>query len=160
MLRPQPEQVTHGTFGGPNGVSEIETYITTLPQLEAAIRRLAAKIDVPACLLPTFDHIIGDATPYVEQKSDGFHWVISERGREYKRVVTRDAKEILWLVFSIATGTMASHYEAAHRVSGADSRRLSFARQSELLDQLDSTWARRCEREHEEILARYPYSDG
>jgi len=141
-------------------VSEIETYITTLPQMEAAVRRLAAKIDVPDYLLPTFDRVVGDATPYVEHRGDGFHWVISERGREYKRVVTRDAKEILWLVFSGATSEMASRYEAAHRVPGADLRRLGLARQLELLEQLDSTWARRREREQEEILARCPYSDG
>jgi hypothetical protein len=140
-------------------VSELEAYITTMPQMEAAIRRLAARIDAPDRLLPTFDHMVGDATPFIEQRGDGFHFVVSERGTEYERVVSADATEILALVFQGITFDMAVDYELAHRVPGADSRRLIWARQLEILEQLDSSWARRRQQETQGILKQNPYRD-
>jgi len=140
-------------------VSELEAYITTMPQMEAAIRRLAAKIDAPDRLLPTFDHVVGDATPFIEQRGDGFHFVVSERGTEYERVVSSDATEILRLVFLGITFDMAVDYEVGHRMPGADPRRLIFARQRELLEQFDSAWARRRQQETEGILRQNPCRD-
>jgi hypothetical protein len=140
-------------------VSELEAYITTMPRMEAAIRRLAARIDAPDHLLPTFDHVVGDATPFIEQRGDGFHYIVNERGTEYERVVSADATEILALVFLGITFDMAVDYERAHRVPGADSRRLIWARQLEILEQLDSSWARRRQQETEGILKQNPYRD-
>ena len=80
-------------------MSEIKVYVTTLPQLEAAVRRLAAKIGAPEHVLPTFTTYVGDGTPHIDRQSDGFNFVVSERGTEFQRVVSADAKEILHLVF-------------------------------------------------------------
>jgi hypothetical protein len=140
-------------------VAEIDAYITTLPQLEAAVHRLAAKIGAPAHLLPMFDHIVGDATPFIDQRSDGFHLVISERGTEYERVVSPDAKEILRLVFDGVTFSMASSYELAHRIEGQDCRRLIFSRQVELLSMISAEWAAQNAREHEATLRAHPFDD-
>jgi hypothetical protein len=140
-------------------MSELEAYPTTLAQFEAVVRRLAAQIGAPEHTLPTFTTCRGDATPHIEVRGDGFHFVVSERGEEYERVVSRDAKEILYLVFEPIAFSMASSYEVEHRVPGVDSRRLLFKRQLELLGQLDSSWQRRCKKKQRDVLRRHPYRD-
>ena len=141
-IKSSRSQLIRGVFGRLDAVSELEAYITTMPQMEAAIRRLAARIGAPDRDLPTFTMYVGDGTPHVDLQSDGFNWVVSERGEEYERVVTRDANEILWLVFKGAAFSMAVDYALAHGGPGVDARRLIFQRGLQLLGELSPAWAR------------------
>jgi hypothetical protein len=54
---------------------------------------------------------------------------------------------------------LASDFELAHRVPHADSRRMLFAKQEELMALLDHSWAQRPAAEHAAILVQHPFRD-
>ena len=96
--------------------------------MEAAVRRLAAKIDAPDRPLPTFDHIVGDAMPFIEQRGDGFHFVVSERGTEQERVVSAavpSARHVL-----VLAEVRPSRYRACRRAVAPMPRRARFLPQN------------------------------
>jgi len=107
----------------------------------------------------TFDHPVGDATPYIEKVDGQFHYVISERGQEYKRVASADPYEILRLLFDDVTFTMASQFEVNNRAAYQDCRRILFAKQVELLGTLDPAWAQSQQKEQQRILKENPFDD-
>jgi len=58
----------------------------SLADIKKKVNELALKINAPANLLPTYNHIIGDATPCIEVDNNGYmYYVISERGQEFER---------------------------------------------------------------------------
>ena len=115
----------------------------TLGALEAVVQALGNQLGAPAELLPTFGHNRDFAYPEVRVSTAGYHWVIVERGREEENLVFQQVEELLFIVFSSVTFSMASTYEVHHRIEGQDSRILLFAKQVELLAQLDASWAAR-----------------
>lgn len=106
----------------------------------------------------TFDSPIGDATPFIEMKNGQFNFIISERGSEYERVAG-DSEEMLELIFEGITFTLAVEFELRNRVEYQDSRRLMFAKQIELLELLNPSWAARESENHQIVLLKRPYND-
>lgn len=133
--------------------------MASLEHVKAEVRRLAKQLDAPAYLLPTYDSPLGDATPFIEIVRGAFHFVVSERGTEFERRVTRDLDELLYWVFTGVTFELASTWEVAHRRPGEDSRRQLFARQEELLGSRSPAWAERCREEHAQVLREHPFRD-
>jgi len=115
----------------------------TLGAVEAVVQALGRQLKVPPGLLPTFGRNEDFARPEVRVSQAGYHWVIVERGREEVNQVFEQLDELLFTVFSSATFSMASGYELAHRIANQDARILLFAKQVELLAQLDASWAAR-----------------
>lgn len=128
----------------------------TLAALEAVVKALGQQLQAPPDLLPTFGYNRDFAYPEVRVSKAGYHWVIVERGREEENRVFAQLDELLCQVFGSVTFSMASNYEVQHRIKGQDSRILLFAKQVELLAQLDASWAARRRAEADWYLADCP----
>ncbi len=100
-----------------------------------------------------------DGTPHIEWADGVWYYLATDRGYEVMRQTTTERAELLyWLLRDVAWG-MAVGYEFKHRVPGQSFRRLLFAKQLELLTQVDPIWAERRRQEIAAILAEHPYDD-
>lgn len=131
----------------------------SLNEIKSEVNRLAAQINAPADLLPTYGHSDDGARPHIEVDSHGYHYVVIERGEELSRITTADLDELLYSIFKDVTFGLACKYELKHRVENQDVRRIMFQRQVELLSMLSLKWGEMKAREHERILEQHPYDD-
>ena len=132
----------------------------SLNDIKKKVDELALKINAPKNLLPTYGHIIGDATPCIEIDRNGcMFYVISERGQEYERRKTDKIDDLLFWIFASVTFSMSCDYELRNRIEDRDCRRIMFDRQVELLGQLNETWGEREQAEHQNILKSFPFDD-
>ncbi len=118
----------------------------TLAEIQAEVERLAAVIDAPPGLLPTFGTSRHGVHAEIEMHGEDslqMSWVVRERGEERERHTTLDLDELLYWVFRAVTSSMASQWEVAHRVEGQDFRKLMFTKEFELLGTLNPSWAER-----------------
>ncbi len=124
------------------------------------VDELSLKINAPTHLLPTYGHVIGDATPCVEVDSNGFmFYVISERGQKFERRKTDKIDDLLYWIFASVTFSMSCDYELKNRIEDKNGRRIIFGKQEELLRQLDETWMEREQAENQCILKSFPFDD-
>lgn len=131
----------------------------SLNEIKAEVNRLAAQINAPNNLLPTYGYSDDGARPHIEIDSRGYHYVVVERGEELSRITTDDLDKLLYQVFEGVTFTLACNYELKYRVRNQDVRRLIFKHQIELLSILSAKWGELESQEHEKILRRHPYND-
>ncbi|MFD1466697.1 Imm63 family immunity protein [Hymenobacter caeli] len=125
----------------------------TLAAVETVVRALGQLLGAPAALLPTFGRNEDYARPEVRADAAGYHFVVVERGQEVAHEVFQHLEELLFVIFSAVTFSMASQYELRHRVAGQDTRILLFARQLELLARLDVSFADRLRPRYHQLLA-------
>ena len=61
----------------------------TLPltEIKSRVKKLAEVIEAPAETLPTFGHSEQSGRPHIEVDSNGYHYVIAERGQEKAEVL-------------------------------------------------------------------------
>lgn len=130
-----------------------------LAAIEREVRAMAARIDAPANLLPTFGRTEDLARPHIEVDAVGMHWVVVERGHELDRETFQELDGLLECTFNSVTFSMAGDWEVRHRRMFQDSRRRLFARQVELLRILSPAWAQREVEAQAKTLARHPYDD-
>ena len=132
----------------------------SLADMKKMVNKLALKINAPKNLLPTYNHIIGDATPCVKIDDKGYmFYVISERGREFTNEKTNQINDLLHWVFDTVTFYMSITYELKNRIKDKDCRRIIFEKQEELLGQLNETWRESKHAEHQRILKSFPFDD-
>ena len=131
----------------------------TLREIEAEVRRLAARIGAPRSILPSFGRQEEDAHPHVEVDERGHHYVVVERGKENERFSTHNSDELLYKIFEGVTARLAQEEERRHRLPDQDFRRQYFHRQVELFSVLSPHWAERQAERHARILRDYPYDD-
>ena len=132
----------------------------SLDDIADMIAKLASKINAPYGSLPTYNFPIGDATPYIEVDDDGFmYFVISERGTEFSREKFDNIDDFLYRIFSSATFSMACSYELKHRIEDKDCRRIIFAKQEELLGQLNEIWRERGHAKNLLFIKAAPFDD-
>ena len=97
---------------------------------------------------------------YVERVGDAYAYVVSERGTEFERRITRDPDELLYWLVAELTFEMALEHELAHRREGVDSRRLLFEKHLELLGLAKPEWSATKRREYDDVLRVHPFQDG
>jgi hypothetical protein len=131
----------------------------SLDEIKKKVYELAMKIDVPSNLLPTYGQQIWDAHPYIEVDNLFMYYIISERGEEYERKMTDNIDELLYCIFSSVTFSMASDHELKNRIEDKDCRRIMFAKQEQLLGQLNDNWREKKSAEHQSILKTHPFDD-
>ena len=83
-----------------------------------------------------------------------------ERGNIYKKVTTQDLFEITYLCMVEDISDMASLYELKHRNKNQDTRRLSFAKELELFEQIGEQYYKYHKDRIEDIINKNPYEDG
>ncbi len=122
--------------------------------IKKEIDQYAAKIDVPKDYLPTYEHSLDFAHPYIEiDKNDKYNYVIEERGSELSRKVFNTINDLLFQVFSDITFEMAVKYEVNNRIVGQDTRILLFKKQEELMGILNKNWEEKEKKIHTKILS-------
>lgn len=138
-----------------------------LDDIKKMVHDLAEKVDAPESTLPAFYSTDTDrAFIELDHKGD-IHYIYKERGVvvfdeaacNIEGVVDVELDAVLYEVFKNATFDMSLNYEFANRIHGKDCRRLSFAKQEELLGVLRIEWRFRREQEHDEILRDAPFYD-
>lgn len=133
--------------------------MTSINAIKQKIIELGALIDAPIRELILLEKPSGDGTPYIEIINDEYHYVSSERGMEISRRITNEVDELLYWIFKRAASAMASTYEFQNRIENIDSRRINFAKQIEIMEKLNGTWANLMKDEIEKILQSAPYDD-
>jgi Immunity protein 63 len=128
----------------------------SLQGLKAEYKKLCRKLGATGSFHTNPQH---DGSPHVERRDSEYHYVVTERGSEFERKTTSESDEVLYWLLSDVTFSAACSYELAHRIAGQDFRRLLFAKDVELLEQLSSGWAERKKMEIADILAEYPFDD-
>lgn len=131
----------------------------SLKEIEETVKRFAKRIDAKPSSFPTFGYSIDLAQPYVLLDHDGYHYIITERGRELQRFSTKDYGQLLFYIFKDITASIALNFEANNRVKKKDPRRLSFAKQEELMGVLNPQWKSECQILHQQLLEEYPFDD-
>jgi hypothetical protein len=87
-----------------------------------------------------------------------YHYVVTERGSEFERKVAKDEDELLYWFVADSTFSIACAWELEHRKENEDSRLQLFSKQIELLNKINSTWAARKTRYHEQVLKENPFT--
>ncbi len=131
----------------------------TLPEIKVEVDHLAAKINSPENLLPTYGTSEDFARPHIGVDSRFYFYVVVERGQELDRKWAPFLDQLLEWIFADVTFSMAFSYELEHRIESQDGRRIAFAKQIELLAMLDSNWAARESERHQQILRQHPFRD-
>lgn len=128
-------------------------------EIQKAVYSLGEKIGAPKSLLIVRFSSSEDGRPYVEVKSGFFDYVCSERGFEIYRKSAASMDELLYWIISGVAFELATDYELANRVAGADSRRIIFSRYISLLSLASGEWGKRGGDEVRLTLMSAPYSD-
>jgi hypothetical protein len=124
------------------------------------VNSFAGKLKAPQHLLPTYGATVDSAHPHVEIDGKGrYNYVVVERGEELSRDIATDTGDLLFMIFSDVTFSMACDYELRHRRKNEDTRRQQFSKQEELLGLLREEWRMRQQIEHQQILERHPFND-
>ncbi|MDA0244309.1 MAG: Imm63 family immunity protein [Chloroflexi bacterium] len=123
------------------------------------VEAIAALWGVNPTYLPTFGWDEGNARPsiFFHPHTQQYEYRLSERGQCIQQRFTSEADELLFWIAAAITHQLACNYEVRHRQAGQDSRRLLFAHQLALLQQVDPVMAAVREREIEAILQKFPY---
>lgn len=132
------------------------TPASRIKQVRSRFLLLCKKLGVTRSFYTAPQH---DGSAHVEVVEDSYHYVTTERGIEFERRTTASQEELLYFLLSDVVFEVASEFELSHRVPGQSFRRLLFAKEIELMDQLDLAWGKRKTQEIEERLQKYPYDD-
>ncbi|TGK61513.1 hypothetical protein EHQ27_05905 [Leptospira wolffii] len=108
--------------------------------------------------LPSFGYSKDFGIPHLEADG-GYHFVVVEKGKELKRLSTKDLDEFLYWVFRYISLKMAIRYELENREANLDSRRKRFAEQRRILTLLNLDWEGKIQEEQNQILKENPYDD-
>lgn len=100
-----------------------------------------------------------DGSAHIELINGKYHFITTERGREFEHRVTASKDEILYWLLSDVVFWLACDYELYRREAKRDPRRLIFVREVELLGKLNPDWAARKQEEQREVLLNHPFDD-
>jgi Immunity protein 63 len=125
----------------------------SLQTLESRVFELAATINAPKGMLPTFGSSDQTGRPSIELRSGVIIYAERERGHLVRDRVPDSEDDLLYWVFRSVTFSMAREWELRHRIQGQDPRRQLFIRQLELLARLDPRWASRLHKDDAIFLA-------
>ncbi len=115
-------------------------------RIRSRMSDLARLIQAPDHMLPTFGYSEETGRPHIELAGTTFHYVVSDRGREFERFSTTSSDDLLYRVFRDATFSMAAASLRVSRMTGR-ARRQILRQQLTLLGQVDPRWASRREAE-------------
>jgi len=133
--------------------------IYSISTIRKKVREYGKKINAPSHLLTVRATSDGFGTPYIEIDKNGYNYVVSERGVEFERRQTKDIDKLLYWILKSTVFIMANDYELEHRKPNEDFRRQLFAKQIELMSQLDSKFVQWIKEELDKVLEESPYED-
>jgi hypothetical protein len=113
-------------------------------QLQTEINRLAAMLNAEPVKVGVL--LKNDDLNIFIDDGGRYHYSYWERGRENFDLVGEMDDVLYWFAEGI-THSIGSGYAAKHRSQDQDHRILMWAKQYELLNQINPSWAKRCVRE-------------
>jgi len=131
----------------------------SISTIRKKVREYGKIISAPSHLLTVRTSSDGLGTPHIEIDKRGYNYVVSERGIEHERRQTKDINILLYWIINSIVFIIASDYELKNRKGNEDFRRQLFAKEIELMEQLDSKFAQWKKEELEKILEESPYED-
>ncbi|HEY4875610.1 MAG TPA: Imm63 family immunity protein [Puia sp.] len=132
---------------------------SNLNSIKEMIDAYAEKINATKNLLPTYGNW-KEYHPDVDIDENGqLYYQIYERGQQLRNDFAYDEDDLCFRVFAGITYTMATEYALKNKVANQDFRRTWFAKQEELLGELNEKWKERQHKEHEAILRFHPFND-
>lgn len=114
-------------------------------------------IDAPQDLLIVRTTPAGFGYSHIEIDEQGYQYIITERGHELERLQTDNLDELLYWICKDITFDMATRYELENRVPTEDFRRIYFAKNIELMERINTKYAKWLKKELDEVLEKYPY---
>lgn len=129
----------------------------SISTIRKKVREYGKKIQAPKKFLTVPTTTDGFGTPHIEIDDQGYHYVVSERGTEFKRKTTSDVHTLLYWIFKDIIFEMASDYELNHRKPEEDFRRILFKKDLEFFKKLDEQWYVWEKEELDNILKENPY---
>jgi hypothetical protein len=130
-----------------------------LKQIETEAKRIALNIGAEEKDLPTFGESEDGARPHIEVDKSKYHYVVVERGKEFKRESTEDIQQLLYWIFSSISSVLAFAYELKNRVEDQDCRRIAFRKKIEIMELINPEFGRKSREELEDMLKAHPYDD-
>ncbi|MCW5300533.1 hypothetical protein DXT88_20390 [Herbaspirillum lusitanum] len=131
--------------------------IESLSSLALEFQRLVSPLDVENYYKHFHTTPTNDGSPHVEFENGKFHFVITERGIESKRIKHLSGNDVLYLLLDGVTRHMAIMYELRNRTPKPDGRSVWFPYQEELMSKLNPLWGEKLKAEHESILLEHPF---
>ena len=90
-----------------------------------------------------------------------YHYICTERGREFRHRTTKDQNEVLYWLVSTMTRQMASKFELDQRPKDRrvthDTRLVWMDKDVELLSIIDPDWANITRQEYDKALTEHPH---
>lgn len=133
--------------------------IYSISTIRKRVREYGKKINAPSHLLSVRASSDGFGTPHIEIDENGYNYVVSERGEEFERRKTKDVDKLLYWILNSIVFIMASDFELKNRKENEDFRRQLFAKEIELMVQIDSKFAQWKKEELDKVLEEYPFDD-
>ncbi len=97
---------------------------------------------------------------HIEYDANGkISLVYTSRGKERYRKITYDVSELIYWLFRETAFAKAKMYEFKHRHPTDDPRRIWFPKAIEEIAKISPTWAKRMQREQDEMLKETPFND-
>lgn len=128
-------------------------------EISNQVKLYGSIISAPSSLLHVFDSPQGDGTPYIKIEKDLYKYIIEERGMTFEARATDQCETLLYWLMRDVISAMASAFELSNRLPNADSRRLSFLHQIDLMRMIKTEWAEMRAEEMNKILKQTPYVD-
>lgn len=141
------------------GHKEMKNQMLSLATIRKRVKELAKLVNAPKELTRVAGSPDWMGGMYVEVDDKGYHYVNSERGKEYERHTTKDIQELLYWLLKDITSQIASDHELSNRIPYADSRRLWFKKWVELMGIIDPEFQTKLEVELNKTLKEAPYRD-
>lgn len=133
-------------------------------ELKIQFEKIAKQIDFPVERLPYF---VKSFTPgsghegnYIKVDLSGeITCAYSERGVYDVELLTTNIDEVLYWFFQSIIFSRACDYERKNRIPNQDSRRILFAKEEELIRQINPLWEVKLKSYHADVLTRNPFTD-
>ena len=129
----------------------------SISTIREKVKEYGKKINAPKKLLTIRSTTNGMGTPHIEIDEGGYHYVVSERGTEFRHDTTRELHTLLYWIFKGIVFQMASEYELIHRKSEEDYRKVLFSKTLDLFEKLDKQWYEWEKENIDNILKETPY---
>ena len=127
--------------------------------IEETVTAMAKRINAPIWAVPTFHYSEQSGRPHVEASVLGYSYVIAERGEEYSSQQTTNFRELLYWIFKGVSFEMACQWELQNRKEQEDFRRHLFAKQVQIMKEVNDEFAEKLQAENEAILTYAPFND-
>ena len=118
----------------------------TVDEIKERIKSILEKINciIDERILPTYGLPIGDGTPCININESGYNYIISERGNEYSRKVTKKIDELLYWTFRDIA------FEIINKTN--KKREEWFKEEENFIKKINENWAILLEEEHRKKL--------